>query len=84
MSTPDESACWCEPEPRCPYCGHEQGDFWENHGEDGEHECDNCTRKFMWSRYVEVTYTTKPIIGPHRLHPSDIAEDAYDNPLEKP
>ena len=81
MTVPSEH----EHEPRCPYCSHQQSDFfWEYSGEDGDHECGNCSRLFTWSRYIEVTYTTKPIIGPHRLCPSDMAEDAHEHPLEKP
>lgn len=67
MSVPSESDCLCTHDPVCPYCGTEQSDFWEVSGEDGEYECGECERTFMWSRYVEVTYSTKPIVGPHKL-----------------
>lgn len=83
MPVPDEYSCLREPEPVCPYCGHEQGDFWEvslNEEGDGEHECGNCTRTFRWSCHVSVTYSTTPIVGPHRLDSMSIKDDAQENP----
>lgn len=84
MSVPFKHDHGCTREPVCPYCGHEQSDFWEHQGEDGECECGNCSRVFQWSRYVDVTYNTEPIIGPHKLSDYSIQEDAADNPIEEP
>ena len=83
MPVPPEYDCMAEPEPRCPYCGHEQGDFWEvsgNSESDGHHECDNCSRTFLWSCEVSVTYSTTPVIGPHKLDEYFLREDAEENP----
>lgn len=44
MTVPDERACRCTNDPVCPYCGCEQGDFWEVSGEDGEYKCGHCGR----------------------------------------
>ncbi len=43
----------------CPYCGHTFSDSWEMHGDDGETECDECNKVFMWRRDVSVTYVTE-------------------------
>ncbi len=80
MPIPTEHDCHCEPEPRCPYCGEHQSDFWEVSGESGDHECGHCERTFMWSRYVDVTYTTSPIIGPHQLSDYTIKSEALEEP----
>jgi len=83
MPIPDECDCLCEPEPRCPYCGHEQSDFWEtsrNKDSDGDHDCDNCSRRFRWSCMVSIEYSTRPVVGPHRLSEFDQKEDAEENP----
>lgn len=67
MSTPNESDCWHTDELVCPYCGDEQSDSWEHTREDGETDCGSCSRPFRYSRHVSVSYTTRPIMGPHRL-----------------
>lgn len=83
MSAPDEWDCRGTDEPVCPYCGAEQGDFWEvsgNSESDGEHECGSCSRKFTWSCVVSVAYTTTPIVGPHQLEGMFQREDAEEFP----
>lgn len=87
MPVPDEWACCAADEPVCPYCGSEQGDFWEvsgNQESDGTTECGNCSRVFRWSCQVSVTYDTSPIIGPHKLDTYFQKEDAADNPAGDP
>lgn len=78
MTVPEETDCLVEREPRCPYCGETQSDFWEVTADDGDYECGHCSRKFMYSRYVDVTYTTRPIIGPHKLDQYTIATEIQD------
>ncbi len=81
MTVPDEHDCHRTDEPKCPYCGHDQGDFWEVSGNaegDGEHECGNCGRLFRWSCYVSIDYNTEPIIGPHKLSEYTIKSEALD------
>jgi transcription elongation factor Elf1 len=78
VSVPTELDRLCSPEPICPYCGHEQSDFWEMTGEDGDCDCGNCSRRFTWSRYIDVTYSTEPIIGPHKLDDYTIRSEALE------
>jgi hypothetical protein len=80
MSVPAEHERHCTSDPICPYCGEEQGDFWEVSGEDGDYDCGHCTRRFRWSRYIDVTYNTDPIIGPHQLDEYTIRSEAEDTP----
>ena len=44
----------------CPHCGEEMMDSWE-YSEDGEDECWECGKKFSYSRYTSVSYSTKKI-----------------------
>ena len=70
MTAPDECDCSGNDEPKCPYCGHEQSDFWEtskNTEGDGYHDCDSCSRRFSWSCMVSITYRTTPIVGPYEV-----------------
>jgi hypothetical protein len=52
---------------RCPYCGHEELDSWEialsdGQGEgDGVVECGGCEREYLLSRFIEVSYRSKPM-----------------------
>lgn len=83
MPTPEEWSCHGTDEPVCPYCGAEQGDFWEvsgNQESDGTHECGSCSRQFSWSCVVSVDYTTHPIVGPQQLDEFFQKEDALDRP----
>lgn len=80
---PDELDCSHADELICPYCGEEQGDSWELQGEDGEMACGSCCRSFGWSRHVSVSYTSRPIVGPHRLSDIEQQWDAQARPLEK-
>lgn len=43
----------------CPYCGYEEHDSWEFQGECGETECGECGKIFIWSRNVEIDYSTR-------------------------
>jgi len=45
-------------EVTCPGCGHEMRDSWEL-SDEGERTCDECGCEFVWSRHVDVTYSTK-------------------------
>ncbi len=70
MSTPTEYDCSHTHELVCPYCGGEMSDSWEYGSggeEDSEADCGHCSRTFRYSRNVSVSYTTYPIMGPHRL-----------------
>jgi len=80
VSAPTARQCLHSQEPICPYCGHQQRDFWEYSGEDGDHDCDNCERRFRWSRHTDVTYNTEPIIGPHKLSEYTIRDEALEEP----
>ncbi len=42
----------------CPYCGEEVGDSWEFNDDCGEWECNECGKKFNWSRTITVEYST--------------------------
>ena len=45
----------------CPHCGYAPGDGWERgDDEDGEDECGECGKVYLWSRHVEVTWSTYP------------------------
>lgn len=46
----------------CPHCGHVSSDSWEM--SEGQHECNDCSRKFEMSKTVEVYYTTTKIKTP--------------------
>lgn len=41
----------------CPWCGCEQSDVFE-YGEEGDTECDECGREFLYDTTITVTYTT--------------------------
>jgi len=45
----------------CPHCGYVQRDSSDITGddEDGETECQNCEKRYRWSRYIEITYCTE-------------------------
>jgi transcription elongation factor Elf1 len=45
--------------PVCPHCGHEHDSAFEWTEDDGEHECDSCSKPFSYERVVDVSYTTK-------------------------
>lgn len=45
--------------PTCPHCGHEHKDAFEWIGDDGEHACDSCGKKFIWSRDISIAFTTE-------------------------
>lgn len=47
------------PEIVCPYCLYEYSDSWEFTKDFGEEECTNCGKTFSYSRYVEVSYSTR-------------------------
>ena len=78
MSVPTERQCSWSNDPICPYCGHVQSDFWEYPGEDGDCDCGDCGRRFMWSRHIEVTFSTTSIIGPHQLCDYTIRTEALE------
>lgn len=42
----------------CPYCGCEFQDNWEYPDEDWECSCQDCGKKFYYSRDVQVSYTS--------------------------
>lgn len=49
----------------CPYCGHEFTDSWELSGEDGqegETDCGQCERLFLYYRNISVSYSTLPAV----------------------
>lgn len=64
--TPDEWSCLCTDDPVCPYCGSTQDDFYEVTRDSGETECSTCSRPFFYEREVSVSYSTSPVMGPHR------------------
>ena len=43
----------------CPYCGYEHGDSWEQSGDDGDIDCDECGKEFTYNRDIEVSYSTE-------------------------
>lgn len=45
----------------CPHCGHKHRDSWEifPNSEDGEYDCEECSKRFLWHRLIEITYSTK-------------------------
>lgn len=45
-------------DPVCPYCGHKMQDAWELPSDDGEADCGECLKPFLYSRHVDVTYST--------------------------
>jgi len=54
----EEDKTMLKKEMVCPYCGCENGESWEVKADDGEIECDECGKEFMYCRNYEVTYTT--------------------------
>lgn len=74
MPVPDESDCYGDLIV-CPYCGHHHRDSWEYTGEDGDIDCEHCSRLFRYSRMVSVTYSSTPIIGPHKLSKFEIEQE---------
>lgn len=44
----------------CPHCNHSHDEPHEISGndEDGEHECHNCGKNYIWNAHREVTYST--------------------------
>jgi uncharacterized Zn-finger protein len=48
----------CTSEIVCPYCGYTLSDSWELTNNDGKLECENCGKNYVYSRNVEVEYTT--------------------------
>jgi len=78
---PAERTCLYSQDMVCPYCGHAQSDSWEFDRDDGEAECGDCDRTFRYSRYVEITFSTTPIIGPHKLCEYGQKYDAEENPI---
>ncbi len=66
MTVPHEWDCNGTSDPICPYCGEEQGDFWEVSADSGETECSTCARPFFYERQVSVEYSTSPVMGPHQ------------------
>ena len=42
----------------CPFCGDENHNSWEVHGDDGEINCGNCGKTMCYERQVDVTYST--------------------------
>lgn len=49
----------CESEITCPYCNHSTTDSLER-GDYGEEECDECGKKYHWSRDETVEYRATP------------------------
>ena len=50
---------------KCPYCGYENCDSWELGisglgviDNEGEADCDQCEKTFIWSRNISSTYST--------------------------
>lgn len=46
-----------------PYCGHRYEDSYECGGNDEyfEEECENCGREFNVTRYIDISYGSKPM-----------------------
>lgn len=84
MPVPDESDLSGNPGCVCPYCGDENDDSWELSGDDGVTTCGACGRDYNYSRYVDVSYSTTPIVGPHPLSGCYLRIDAEENPIEEP
>ncbi len=52
----------------CPWCSYEIDGSQEFDNDDGELICENCGKEFIYTRYIEVTYSTerkqsKPVEG---------------------
>lgn len=63
--------------PACPYCGHEQEDYWElDHSEDAQNEveCVNCENSFIAVPSIIVNWTSHqaPCLNgsPHEYKPT--------------
>lgn len=46
----------------CPFCGHETSESYELNSNDGETDCSECGKVFLYQRNITVEYTT--YIGP--------------------
>lgn len=46
----------------CPYCDYVHRDSWEigSRDESGAMFCHGCNKAFLWSRYTQTTYSSKP------------------------
>jgi len=56
-----KGSTFCTDEITCPWCGFIHTDSWERESGDGEDECQDCGRKFTYSRYTHVTYSTRKV-----------------------
>lgn len=44
----------------CPNCGYtDEDDLFEYEADEGEIECQNCHTDFIYTRNIEITYSTK-------------------------
>jgi hypothetical protein len=62
----NESTCWDNDAPICPYCGDTMTEPWELNLSDGDCvtvECGECLEEYSVSCAIRVTYTTEPIEG---------------------
>lgn len=53
-----------EDEITCPYCGYACSDSYEYSESEDDHECGQCGGVFSYERYVEVSYSSKPVKAP--------------------
>ena len=61
---PTELDCSYNSEIMCPYCGESDSDSWEVRGEPDEERqitCGYCEREFLFTRSLEVTYSSRKI-----------------------
>lgn len=58
-----EDDCFHTKDVVCPWCGYVHQESYEFPG-DGEDECEDCGKRFRYSRTVSVTYTTKRVETP--------------------
>jgi DNA-directed RNA polymerase subunit RPC12/RpoP len=42
----------------CPYCGYEYSDSWEFRSNEGELTCNNCNKKFLYTRNISIDFST--------------------------
>lgn len=63
----------CENNIKCPYCGYEDFDSWEADDSSDENECGKCGLSFSYTRWIEITYSSKPV--PQKINIIPIIEE---------
>lgn len=53
--------CEYTKEITCPWCGYKEGGSWEYEGNEGNIDCPECGKEFIYYRDFDITYITEKI-----------------------